>query len=508
MKTFLLPLVALAVLVLGGNASGSAPDAQSGRIAFQMAFGDRLVTMNPDGTGVAVISYAHDVAPAWSADGSKLAVSSLNSGSGDIYVLSPDGKQRTQLTSSDDPESNPAWAPCGCVLAYDRMHDGDSAVYAMSTDGSNQHVLADAEGCDEEPAYSPDGTQIAFASCRSGDAQIYVMNADGSHVRRLTHDDGDDRNPAWSPDGSKIAFDGWRPYNRSIYVINSDGTGETAVSSGFSDVDPAWSPDGQSIAYDASANGGNGGTVMITSLSGAQQEIADGGGAPAWQSTPTTETDCTDNGTPANDVLVGGPVHDVLCGSSGDDRITGGPGSDVLRGGDGNDVLDARDGTQDVVDGGPGVDTAIVDRFDIVVGVENVRYAELRNLARGRPVTASYSWADSPPSFAVDGQGATGLWWGSYYAPQWIEVDLGQPSTIRRIELVVAQLPAGDTIHIVQGRDRKGVLHQLKVFARPTADNDVLAVQPKRPWHGITAVRVTTVVSPSWVAWKEIRVLR
>jgi dipeptidyl aminopeptidase/acylaminoacyl peptidase len=506
MKTFLLPLMAMALFTLGGHATASPSSPESGRIAFPTAFGNRLVTMNPDGTGVAVLSYSHDVSPAWSPDGSQLAVSSLDSGNGDILVLSPDGRQRKQLTSSDDPENDPAWAPCGCVIAYDRMHDGDTAVYALSPNGGESHLLADAEGCDEDPAFSPDGTKIAFASCRSGSAQIYVMNADGSHVTRLTHDDGDDRNPVWSPSGTQIAFDGWREYSRQIYTIDADGTGESAVSPGPSDVHPTWSAEGRSLAYDASASDG---TVTVMSLAGPEQHsIAVGGGSPSWQATETTESDCTDNGTPGNDVLIGGPGHDILCGSSGDDRITGGPGSDLLRGGDGNDVLDARDGTQDVVVGGPGFDTAFVDHFDIVVGVEDVRYVEPRNLARGRPVTASYSWADSAPSFAVDGQGATGLWWGSYYAPQWIEVDLGQPSTIRRIELTVAQNPPGQTVHIVSGRDTKGKLHQLRVIARETADNDVLVLKPKQPWHGITAVRVTTVLSPSWVAWKEIRVLR
>lgn len=155
-----------------------------------------------------------------------------------------------------------------------------------------------------------------------------------------------------------------------------------------------------------------------------------------------------------------------------------------------------------------GSEGAWVDRGDRTINVEDASVPEPRNVARGRPASASYWWGDSPPEFAVDGLGATGLWWGSNLAPQWIEVDLGRPRTIRRIELVVAQTPPGDTIHVIRGRDVRGNLHLLKVVTGYTADGMPVTVKPQRPWHRITGVRVTTVQSPSWVAWKEIRVLR
>ena len=65
--------------------------------------------------------------------------------------------------------------------------------------------------------------------------------------------------------------------------------------------------------------------------------------------------------------------NDVLYGGRGDDRLDGGPGRDRLFGGPGNDMLRARDGARDVVDCGPGRDTAVIDRFDRVSGCETVR---------------------------------------------------------------------------------------------------------------------------------------
>jgi hypothetical protein len=161
----------------------------------------------------------------------------------------------------------------------------------------------------------------------------------------------------------------------------------------------------------------------------------------------------------------------------------------------------------DIIDGGPGFDTAYVDRADRVRGVEDAITPEPRNLARGRAATASLSFANGPPSVAVDGD--RGLWWASYYAPQWIEIDLGYRATVRRIELVVAQTPEGQTVHVVSGRGTPdGPLHRMHVFAGDTHDKQVLSFAPRRPWRGIRSVRIETLVSPSWVAWKEIRILR
>ena len=509
MKRFLL---VLAVLVLGFAVTGSSGAGRgsrldfsgtTGRLAMPMIFGDRLLTINPDGFGAAVISYSHDTDPAWSPDGSALAVSTQETGNGDIYVLSPDGRQRRRLTTSDDRESNPSWAPGGYELAYERFH-GDTAIYTVDADGSDIRLITDGPGCDDDPAFSPDGTQIAFTSCRSGSRQIYVMDADGSDVVRVTHDDGADANPAWSPDGSRIAFDSSRHDGRRIYTIRPNGADELQVSIGPTDLAPAWSPDGRAILYEATERGQ---AVVATTPSGSgDQVIAYGVRTPAWQ--PIQSSGCLYSGTEANDIVVGGAGSDVVCGGGGDDHVSGGPGADVLRSGDGADILDARDGYPDIVDGGPGVDRAWVDRGDRTINVEDAIIPEPRNVARGRPVSASYWWGDSPPEFAVDGFGATGLWWGSNFAPQWIEVDLGRPRTIRRIELLVAQTPPGETIHVIHGRDLRGNLHLLKVVAGYTADGMLLTVKPKRPWHRITGVRVTTVQSPSWVAWKEIRVLR
>lgn len=78
------------------------------------------------------------------------------------------------------------------------------------------------------------------------------------------------------------------------------------------------------------------------------------------------------HGRDGDDVLEGGRGADLLKGGDGADRLTGGFDRDRLYGGAGADRINALDGAADIVDCGPGRDTAIVDRRDTVRGCERI----------------------------------------------------------------------------------------------------------------------------------------
>ena len=81
------------------------------------------------------------------------------------------------------------------------------------------------------------------------------------------------------------------------------------------------------------------------------------------------------------DRVRGGNGPDFLIGGGGRDRLVGGPGRDEFNangvsraGAAGNDVILARDGRQDLIECGPGKDTAVVDkREDGVYDCETIR---------------------------------------------------------------------------------------------------------------------------------------
>ena len=129
------------------------------------------------------------------------------------------------------------------------------------------------------------------------------------------------------------------------------------------------------------------------------------------------------------------------------------------------------------------------------------------NLAFRARTRASAAVPGEPAQQAVDGDEAT-IWNSGAGPTQWIEVRPDGHRPVVATRLLVSQWPAGATRHEIairrRGSDAFAVVH---VFAGRTRDGDWLTWRPDRPLRGVTAVRITTLESPSWVAWREVQVL-
>jgi hypothetical protein len=77
-------------------------------------------------------------------------------------------------------------------------------------------------------------------------------------------------------------------------------------------------------------------------------------------------------GSPGADTIAGNDGPNDLDGGESNDTIEPAGGADFVDAGSGDDRVTARDGVQDRVECGPGVDTAIVDEFDVTGGCEIV----------------------------------------------------------------------------------------------------------------------------------------
>lgn len=131
----------------------------------------------------------------------------------------------------------------------------------------------------------------------------------------------------------------------------------------------------------------------------------------------------------------------------------------------------------------------------------------LTPMAFSSPITASAELFESPASNAIDGNMET-IWNSGQNAEQWVMLNLGSPQNINAIRLHVAQYPAGQTVHqIWVGTDPNNLAlaHEFNGF---TNDSDILEFIPSSPLTGIQFIKIVTIQSPSWVAWREIEVVK
>lgn len=118
---------------------------------------------------------------------------------GTLWVIGADGSGRASLL--DDRVGYPAWSPDGTRIALELRGDETHVGVLDVTTGA----LTDL-GPGFVPDWSPDSTRLAFLRETDDAIDVYVMRADGTDVAQLTDDAAFDTFPMWSPDGDTIMF--------------------------------------------------------------------------------------------------------------------------------------------------------------------------------------------------------------------------------------------------------------------------------------------------------------
>jgi dipeptidyl aminopeptidase/acylaminoacyl peptidase len=219
----------------------------------------------------------------------------------DVWMVSWDGQQQVQVTSSAEGESSPRWSPDGKYLAFLSSRQGakTAQVWLLNRAGGEAVKLTDVKGGVSDYAWSPDSKRFVLVvedpdPSAAADKETekkdtepktpkpivinrYYFKADVSGYLRgershlqlfdiaakkaepLTPGAFDEEAPAWSPDGSQVAFirrhgegDVDKAPNHDLFVIEARaGATERRLTTTAADEGgrPAWSPDGRSIAY-------------------------------------------------------------------------------------------------------------------------------------------------------------------------------------------------------------------------------------------------------------------
>lgn len=281
----------LVLLVLLSSSSVSAWPGGDGKLALEtrgLGSGGRGIWMtNPNGVGLERL-VTRGSAPAWSANGAKVAFSDDRSGSADIYWIRARGGAPTRVTKGEADDLGPAWSPNGDSIVFTRASSSGTSLRVWST-GTGVEALPNTSG-GRDAAWSPDGQTIAFSAPDGGSRKIRLVDVGTGNVTTLTVGLFDDSNPTWSPNGERLAFERrLSESNSDIFVIDADGTDlEQLTTAMLPDRTPAWAPSGDEIAYFSArvdpgvfaVNPGNGSTRRIKSIPAADLD---------WQPCPGGE---------------------------------------------------------------------------------------------------------------------------------------------------------------------------------------------------------------------------
>jgi Tol biopolymer transport system component/serine/threonine protein kinase len=183
---------------------------------------DDLFVARADGSDLRQVtddSYYHRW-PAWSPDGTLIAMHSNRGGKFDIWTIHPDGSGLRQVTNAAGAITHPVWAPDGRRLIYSTMN-GTPFVVEPEKPWNSQAPralppLSEPGTWFEVASWSPDGRKLAGFQLRDDGkfTGITVYSFDTGRYTRIT-DFGDA--PLWLGDGRRLLF----PTDGAIYLADT-----------------------------------------------------------------------------------------------------------------------------------------------------------------------------------------------------------------------------------------------------------------------------------------------
>jgi serine/threonine protein kinase len=183
----------------------------------------QIYTMDLDGQNLQQLTDELEGAcqPDWSPDGTQLIFISPCKSPTDskynktaVFKINADGSGRTSLTKVPGGDYDPAWSPDGTKILVTSLQNNRQHIYVMDTNGDNRVDVSFTEGAtDSQARWAPDGKRIIFVSM-AGDQPIVFTGSIGSEQ-------------PWRQEFSAVTFPtmspDWSVSNYIIYVLGSRG---------------------------------------------------------------------------------------------------------------------------------------------------------------------------------------------------------------------------------------------------------------------------------------------
>jgi TolB protein len=227
----------------------------------------QLIVADADGENAKLVLDSHQpiMSPAWSADGQWLAYVSFENRLSAIYVQRVRTGERRQVSARVGVNGAPAWSPDGTRLALTLSGSGGNLdIYVLELATQQLTRVTNNPAIDTEPAWSLDGLSLYFTSDRGGGPQIYrVELTDPTRVLRVSFGTAYNARPRLSPDGRLLAFVTREDARFRIAVQDLSSNTVRPLSGGSLDESPSFAPNGAMLIY-ASHEGGRGALATVS----------------------------------------------------------------------------------------------------------------------------------------------------------------------------------------------------------------------------------------------------
>jgi len=136
----------------------------------------------------------------WSPDGSRIAYTSSEEGSTQIFIRWMESGQAASLTNLDGSPGNLSWSPDGSHLLFTKQVDAEKPEIGSFPGPPEGADWASPAKVIDHVIYRQDGqgyTDLSYS-------HIFILPAEGGAPRQITSGPYDHNSPSWSPDGTSI----------------------------------------------------------------------------------------------------------------------------------------------------------------------------------------------------------------------------------------------------------------------------------------------------------------